>query len=337
MAPAITRFVLANSDCRLIHGIATWGYVGLMARNQLREHGINVALINSVYTTAKHESAAKLRGLGDSHGLFNRFRYHVNHQWIKQIVTVCERRAYLNANVVVLNYENIRDLAQQELGQHKNIVKLPYTSEIAFRHKARSNELSEVNNPQKQPPGRPVIISVSRHDPRKGVDVLVNALARLKSEGLEFWANILSGGPLLEGHRRLATRLDVDDVVTFTGWVNDPWPYLQHADIFALPSLEEGSGSVALIEAFEAGLAVVSSRLDGLPEDITHGENGWLVEAGSVDALVDGLRKLLQETPLRKFLAENGRRTFDDRFAPDVMVNALSSLYQSCHESLQSI
>ena len=334
MAPIVTRFVAANPDCRLIHGIATWGYVGLLARNQLHGQGINVALINSVYTTAEHESAGKLSGLSGSHSLFNRFRYHANHKWIKHVVAVRERQAYQGADTVVLNYENVRDLVHQEFGRHENIVKLPYTSEIAFRRQAPSHGASQVDDPRKQQPGRPEIVSVSRHDPRKGVDVLVNALARLKSEGQEFSANILSGGPLLEAHRRMATRLGVDDVVTFTGWVNDPWPYLQRADIFALPSLEEGSGSVSLIEAFEAGLAVVSSRLDGLPEDITHGENGWLVESGSVDALADGLRKLLEEIPLRKFLAGNSRRTFDERFSPDVLVSALGSLYQQCHDSL---
>jgi glycosyltransferase involved in cell wall biosynthesis len=53
--------------------------------------------------------------------------------------------------------------------------------------------------------------------------------------------------------------------------VDDVMVYLRAADVYVLPSLEEGSGAVSVLEALQAGTPVVVSAIDGLPEDIVHG------------------------------------------------------------------
>jgi glycosyltransferase involved in cell wall biosynthesis len=109
--------------------------------------------------------------------------------------------------------------------------------------------------------------------------------------------------------------------------VPDTSVYLREADVFVLPSLQEGSGSVALLEAFQAGRAVVASRCDGIPEDVIDGENGRLVPPGDPVALAEVLRSVLADPSGRQALGQGARRTFVRRFAADALVDALQGTY----------
>ena len=75
--------------------------------------------------------------------------------------------------------------------------------------------------------------------------------------------------------------------------------YLANADIYVFPSLAEGCASSGM-EAMAAGLPVITTRESGLP--ITHGEDGWVVPAKSVEKLADAIRKLAAVGPLREQL-----------------------------------
>jgi glycosyltransferase involved in cell wall biosynthesis len=94
-----------------------------------------------------------------------------------------------------------------------------------------------------------------------------------------------------------------------------------------LPSLGEGSGSMSLIEALEAGRPVVASACDGVPEDVTDGQSALLVPPGSVDGLAAGLARLLGDEPLRRRLARGARETFAARFSPAGFVEARRATY----------
>ena len=86
----------------------------------------------------------------------------------------------------------------------------------------------------------------------EGIDILLHALAQLRRRGARFHACLVGGGSLLALHRRLVARLRLDDVATVVGPVPDSYPYLAGADVFVLPSLEEGGGSLSLLEALQA-------------------------------------------------------------------------------------
>ena len=111
------------------------------------------------------------------------------------------------------------------------------------------------------------------------------------------------------------------------GLVADVGPYLQAADVFVLPSLEEGSGSVSLLEALQAGAAIVASDCDGLSEDITHGESGLLVPPGDERALATALARVLGDPGLRSRLAKNARQLYLNRFSSAPFMTALCDTY----------
>ncbi|MBI3105509.1 MAG: glycosyltransferase family 4 protein, partial [Candidatus Rokubacteria bacterium] len=111
------------------------------------------------------------------------------------------------------------------------------------------------------------------------------------------------------------------------GFVPDPYPYLQHADVFALPSLEEGSGSLSLLEALQAGVAVVASGVDGIPEDVTDGDSALLVRPGDAGGLAAALERVLADAGLRARLARRARDTFEARFSAGAFAAALGEIY----------
>src|SRR5262249_35827127 len=152
------------------------------------------------------------------------------------------------------------------------------------------------------PASAPLIVSVSRHDPRKGMDVLIRALGELRRAGVPFRACLTSGGELLQTHRALARRLGVGGTPAVTGWGPGPVPCLRHADVFVLPSRQEGSGSLSLLEAFHAGAPVVASGIDGIVEDVTDGDSGLLVPPDDVPALAGALSRALGDATLRVHL-----------------------------------
>ncbi len=107
----------------------------------------------------------------------------------------------------------------------------------------------------------------------------------------------------------------------------DPYPYLTGADVFVLPSLEEGSGSLSLLEALQARVAVVASGVDGIPEDVTDGDTALLVPPGDPATLAESIERLLKDDALREGMALRGRRAFEARFSADVFSAALRRAY----------
>jgi glycosyltransferase involved in cell wall biosynthesis len=327
LARAVAAFTRAHGGVRLIHSFGVFGSVGVMARDMLRRCGVDVVPVLSSYDTATREVRAKVQGLSRAHGPFQRLIHRAELVWIRRVVARYEARGYLGSRLVLVNYDSVHRLLSASYGIGHKIRKLPYSSDAAFRPPFEAAPPPPPGLAGGHPGDAPLVVAVSRHDPRKGVDVLLHALARLRRQGVRFHACLVGGGSLLVPHRRLAARLRVDDITAIVGPVPDPYPYLAHADVFVLPSLEEGSGSLSLLEALQAGVAVIASRVDGIPEDVTDGDSALLVPPGDAAALGGAIERLLAEEPLRKGIAQRGHRTFEARFSPDVFSAALRRTY----------
>jgi glycosyltransferase involved in cell wall biosynthesis len=329
LARAISQFLRHSPGPHVLHGFGPWAHAGLAVRERLRRHGGTAATIAGVYTTIRHESRAIVAGLGPPHGLGIKARALAKHLWMTRVVERLERRTLAETQLLLVNYESVRALLPPARRDPPDCRLVPYTSESAFLHDGKETPSCPASLERLDRAGVPTIVSVSRHDSRKGVDVLIHALAILKDMGVRFGACLLGGGTLLEDHRRLAKRLGICDVVTVEGFVEDVWPYLRHADVFVLPSLEEGSGSLSLIEALQAGSAVVASRCDGIPEDVEDGESALLVPPGDRRALAQALARLLRDPALRAALSRGARRAFERKFRADAFASALATVYRS--------
>jgi glycosyltransferase involved in cell wall biosynthesis len=242
------------------------------------------------------------------------------------MVAPLEQKGYLNSRLVLVNYEAVRQHLIATFGIGDKIRKLPYSPETAFRPSDGATTPFTASGTAR-PSDPPLVVAVSRHDARKGVDVLLRALARSKQTGVRFRAYLVGDGLLLSHHRRLAEQLGLGDVVAVVGPVSDSYPYLEQADVFVLPSLDEGSGSLSLLEALQAGVASVASNIDGIPEDVVDGETALLVSPGNPVELADAIERLIGNPTLRREIAERGRRTFETRFSAELFTAALRQTY----------
>jgi glycosyltransferase involved in cell wall biosynthesis len=144
--------------------------------------------------------------------------------------------------------------------------------------------------------------------PRKNVETLVRAYARLRSQGSDDHILVLAGprGWQYEPIFELIRQLGLEAYVTFPGFVPDDELALWYssAAVFAFPSRYEGFG-LPLLEAMACGAPVVSSSASSLPEVV--GDAGVLVDPSDVEGLCSALCQLLEDEPRRQALAAAGR------------------------------
>jgi len=139
---------------------------------------------------------------------------------------------------------------------------------------------------------KPAIVFVGGLHPRKGVDCLIKAFGIVIAEEPEAHLYLIGSGPFEEEYRSLALATGRSNI-TFCGHHDDPRCYLKAADIFVLPSLADPAPLV-ISEAREAGLAIIASNVDGIPELLDRGRAGELVPPNEPGALAQALLKLLR-------------------------------------------
>ena len=148
----------------------------------------------------------------------------------------------------------------------------------------------------------------------------------LAERGVDAHCLIIGGGSMLERNRRLAARLGVANRVTFAGFVADVRAILETADVFAFPAVEEGSGSLSVLEAMSAGAPMVVTAIDGLPEDLEHGTSAWLVPSQDPVAMADGLQHLLSDRQLARRLGDSARIAYQRKFSMAAMQRDVEAL-----------
>jgi glycosyltransferase involved in cell wall biosynthesis len=159
--------------------------------------------------------------------------------------------------------------------------------------------------------------------------VLLEALARMRVSGTSFRARLVGGGPLLDFHRTLARRLGLEDAVAIVGALPAIDAELQSADIFVMPSLEEQSGSLALLEAMRVGVPAAVSGVDGLLEDVEADRSAVIVPPGDAVALAGALTRLVEDRGLRQRISRGASEVHRRRFAAEHLVEALRGLYSA--------
>jgi glycosyltransferase involved in cell wall biosynthesis len=159
--------------------------------------------------------------------------------------------------------------------------------------------------------GRFVIGAVGRLSREKGFSFLIRALGRLVDQSIDAELWIAGEGPQRASLESLASNLGLRDRVQLLGHRDDVIDLYHGMDAFVVSSAREGLPNV-LLEAMALELPVVATRVAGVPDLIRDGENGLLVDPGSTEALADALRRLAENSGLRRRLGEAARRTVED-------------------------
>ncbi|HEX6145089.1 MAG TPA: glycosyltransferase family 4 protein [Geminicoccaceae bacterium] len=176
--------------------------------------------------------------------------------------------------------------------------------------------------PDGRDPAHPVrLLGVARLVPKKGLDVLLEALARLPRELAWRYAHI-GAGPGRADLERLARDLGIADRITWHGARSqaEVLDAYRGADLCVLASRIAADGDRdglpnVLMEAASQELALVASDVAAVPELIEHGSNGLLVRSEDPDALRQALETLIRDPERRLALGRAARRTVVERFA----------------------
>jgi phosphatidylinositol alpha-mannosyltransferase len=166
------------------------------------------------------------------------------------------------------------------------------------------------------------IFFLGRHESRKGLSVLLEAMTKLPDD-VTLW--IGSDGPETA---QLQERYKGDSRIEWLGRISDEEKIsrLHRAGVFCAPSLHGESFGVVLLEAMAAGTPVVASSLDGYMNVATHDVNAILVEPGDATALASALARVLVDARLRQRLVEAGT-THADSYSMDHLADKYIEIY----------
>lgn len=170
------------------------------------------------------------------------------------------------------------------------------------------------------------VIYIGRLDKYKGVNYLLNGFKELLSRTDNVRLTIVGSGPDETHLKNMAKDLGILDYVIFKGRQEDVLSEFYSADIFVLPSLSEGMSNV-LLEAMSCGLPVVATLVGGNSDLIKDRYNGILIPPRDSIRLSGALLELLEDEELRERLGKEARKTVEENYSMDNIVDGYQELY----------
>ena len=179
------------------------------------------------------------------------------------------------------------------------------------------------------PASVPVIATVARLSPEKGIASLLQAVAELRRSSPKFHLLIIGEGDL---HSRLETEaatLDLQEQIHFLGFRPDVLDWVASSDIFVLPSLAEPFG-IALVEAMALSKPTVAVCIGGPLEIVENGVTGLLVPPADPHSLAQAIQRLLEHPEQARTMGQAGQRRAAEHFSAAAMARRTEAVYQNC-------
>jgi len=169
-----------------------------------------------------------------------------------------------------------------------------------------------------------IVVSSSRLTPKNGLDYLIRAVGKVPRLKLI----IIGDGEQKKSLQTLISRLNLADRVFLLGYLeHSKLPgYLNMADIFCRPSINEGFG-ISFIESMACKIPTIGTNVGGITDIITDGKNGLLVLPEDTEALTKTLKRVLQDKNLRRTIAEEGLKTVKEKFTWEIVLREMEKVY----------
>lgn len=177
-------------------------------------------------------------------------------------------------------------------------------------------------------PGDRLILAVARLSYEKGIEVLIDAAAIVRTRHATARFAVLGDGPLRGALQTRINRLGLGECVRLAGFCEDVWPALAAADVVCMPSLMEGMPN-ALLEAMALARPVVASDVGGIPEAIVDGVSGLLSPPGDAGELAGRLCRALADPDWASALGRAARVELERRFLARDVVARYAQWYES--------
>ena len=183
----------------------------------------------------------------------------------------------------------------------------------------------EINYNHKQ---TPTFLFLGRLGERKGTYDLLKAINNLSKKNInsKFW---FAGDGEIKKTEKIIEEYGIGNITKIIGWTSGKKKIelLKEADVLVLPSYNEGL-PMAILEAMDYGLAIISSPVGGIPEVIVDYQNGFLVQPGDITALENALTTLIEDSKLRIRMGENNQQKVKTEFELNVILKELSRVYE---------
>lgn len=178
-----------------------------------------------------------------------------------------------------------------------------------------------------------MITSLGELSERKGFDFLLRGFARFVHDhnGDNAELTIIGAGGQLENLKQLSRNLEIEHLVTFTGFKKDPYPLLLSSDVFALTSKNEGL-PYAILEAALLDNAIIATKAGGTEELLKEEKHCFYVKYGDDISLGNKLFELFSDKDMRKKLAANARLAVEKNFSPEIMEQKMINFFQKVQQ-----
>ncbi len=185
-------------------------------------------------------------------------------------------------------------------------------------------------------PAAPIVGMIARFDKVKGHEILLDAIARLRTTFPDLRARCAGEGRLLERLRWQLKPAGVEGIVEFPGRVADKWAFMAACRIGVVPSLGSEAVSRAALEWMALGRPLIASRVGGIPDLVEDGVTGLLVPPGDSAALASALSSLLLDPKKAEALGRAGRARWESEFGLKVFYEATQRVYDAATANIPS-
>lgn len=180
------------------------------------------------------------------------------------------------------------------------------------------------------------VLTVGRLVEKKGYEYSLRAIARVvqKYRNIEYW--IVGDGPLKSSLNDLAAQLQLQGIVSFLGpkVQEQIIPLYHQADLFMLPSVTAADGdmegqALVLQEAQTAGLPVISTRHNGIPDGVLDGQSGFLVPERDAEALAEKILYFIEHPEQRQAMGRRGQEFVTRKYDSRIVNQQLVEIYRN--------
>ncbi|HEV7432367.1 MAG TPA: glycosyltransferase [Steroidobacteraceae bacterium] len=186
-------------------------------------------------------------------------------------------------------------------------------------------------------PGQELTLGmIALYRPRKGIEVLLEAMSRMRAAGARVRLHAVGPFETPEYERtvlKLAGSLGLEQFITWAGFRTDVNAEFRQMHLFVLPSLYGEGMPMVVLEAMAAGLPVVSTRVEGIPQVIRHGQDGLLSEPGDPDVLANTLLRFVRGEVDSAAMGDSGWLRQREKFSDVSMAAGVAAVYRGVLET----
>jgi 1,4-alpha-glucan branching enzyme len=302
-----------RADVYEAHAVSAYGFP-----KELKKNGVDKPFIHTIHGVLADEYE-QTKGIG-----YASFRGRIANCFMQRLAKLEAETAQNSKSIVTISHYSSEKI-QKYYSIAKNKIQIvpngvdvekfkPMNRETARRKFGLGNE--------------PCVLFVGSLIPRKGLHFLIEAAKKIVKEKIKTKFYIVGDGPL-KNHLMVSLKsANLIDNFKFLGNVKDETLSAVYncADVFILPSIQEGQGIVAL-EAQASGKPVVAFDVGGINEVVHNQETGILVKQGNSDELADAFLKLSDNRVLRESMGFNARRFVTENFTWDICAQKMLHVY----------